>query len=67
MPKRTEVQLARTDLLDTVRTIVRLKGRVAQRRELNELEAEALEAFEAAVVAGRPFNVDAAAVFKDLA
>lgn len=64
MPKRTETELARTDMLDSLRTVVRLKGRIAQRRELNELEAAALEQFEAAVVSGQPFEVDVAALLE---
>jgi len=60
MPHRSEEQLAKSDLIDTVRTIVRLRHRIAMRRELNEIESEALAQYEHALVTGKPFELDVA-------
>ena len=52
--------LAEKDLLDTLRTVVRLKHRIAARHELNDLEAEAVAAQQEAIAAGRPYRLDIA-------
>lgn len=64
MARRTEVQLAQADLIDTIRTAVRLKYRIAQRHELNDLEAKALSEFSERVANGEPFRLDPASVFE---
>lgn len=66
MAKRTEVELARAELLDTIRTVARLKSRFELRRTLNDIEAMALEQFEDQVVLGSTFQIDAAALFEEL-
>lgn len=58
MAKLTEDQLARKDLIDTVRTVARLKARIEQRRQLNEIESRALEEFDRRVMTGEPYQVD---------
>lgn len=59
MPKRDETQLARQDLVDTIRTVTGLEARIALRRRRNELEAEALDEFERRVSRGEQFRVAA--------
>lgn len=61
--KLSDAQLAERDLVDTLRTVVRLKHRIAMRHELNELEADALAAQAAALEAGKPYQLDVASVF----
>lgn len=62
MAKRTEAQLAHSDLIDTLRTVVRLKHRIAMRHELNELEATAVAEYERRLVSGEPFQLDVGAL-----
>lgn len=57
MPKRTDVQLARQDLVDTIRTFTGLEARVALRVRRNELETAALEEFDRRVAAGESYKV----------
>jgi hypothetical protein len=64
--KLTDEQLAEKDMLDTLRTVVRLKHRIDMRHELNELEAEALEAQERAIANGEPFRLDLGRVVREL-
>jgi hypothetical protein len=59
---KTEAQLAETDMIDTLRTVVRLKHRIQMRHELNELEAAAIEQQRDAIETGKPFKLDVAAV-----
>ena len=54
----TEHQLARKDLQDTIRTIVRLTHRIATRRELNEIEASILGEYDRRAATGQPFKPD---------
>jgi hypothetical protein len=56
--KQTEAQLAEKDMVDTLRTVVRLKHRIQMRHELNDLEAEALKAQQEALATGKPFKLD---------
>lgn len=58
MAKLTEDQLSRKDLIDSVRTIVRLKHRIAARRELNDVEADILGDFDGRVAKGLPYTPD---------
>lgn len=58
MAKLTEDQLAEKDLVETVRTIVRLKHRIAARRELNDVEAEIVGDFRKRVAKGQPYTPD---------
>jgi hypothetical protein len=52
MPRKDETALRRAEVVDLTRTIVRYKHRTNQRRELNEVEANVLEQFDARVQAG---------------
>ena len=67
MPKRklTDEQLAERDMLDTLRTVVRLKHRIEMRHELNELETQAIEAQQAALDNGEPYKLDVASVLSE--
>lgn len=60
MAQLTEHQLARKDAIDTVRTVVRLKHRIAMRRELNEVEEGMLKEIDERAAKGLPFKVDTA-------
>lgn len=62
MAQLTEHQLARKDAIDTVRTIVRLKHRIAMRRELNEIEDDMLKQIDERAAKGLPFRVDTASL-----
>jgi hypothetical protein len=61
---RTDAQLAQTDLIDTIRTVVRLKHRIEMRRELNAIEADAIAEYERRLAAGEPFTLDAASLLE---
>ena len=50
-------ELARKDLIDMVRTRVRLEHRIAMRHELNEVEAEVLAEFEDRVSNAQPHGL----------
>lgn len=63
--KKTDEQLAETDMLDTLRTVVRLKHRIEARHELNELEAEAIAEQQAALDSGEPFKLDIRSVLSE--
>ena len=58
MAQLTEHQLARKDAIDTVRTIVRLKHRIAMRHELNDIEEGMLREIDERAAKGLPFQVD---------
>jgi hypothetical protein len=62
--RKTEEQLAEADMLDTLRTVVRLKHRIEVRHELNELEAAAIEQQQDAIDAGQPFKLDIAKLLR---
>lgn len=64
MASKTPDQLARADLIDTIRTIVGLESRIARRHRLNELEAELLAEFDERVSNGLPFKPDLSALIK---
>lgn len=63
--KLTNEQLSEKDMIDTLRTVVRLKHRIEMRHELNELEAEAVKAQQDAITAGEPYKLDVRSVFDD--
>ena len=50
-------ELARKDLIDMVRTRVRLEHRIAMRRELNEVEAAILSEFDDRVANAKPHEL----------
>lgn len=56
--RKDAVEVARTDTIDLVRTLVRYKHRVAMRAELNAIESEILDEFDAAVTKGAPFSLN---------
>lgn len=58
MGRYSKDELAKKDLLDLVRTDVRLKYRQLQRHELNDVENDALEEQEARRQAGLPIGID---------
>ncbi len=64
MAKLTDEQLERKALQDTVRTIVRLKHRIAARNELNDVETEVLAEFDERVSSGLPYRPDLGALVK---
>ena len=64
--RKDDTELARTDTIDLIRTVVRLKHRIAQRHELNEIESEYLTKFDAAIASGQQWELDASSVLKDL-
>jgi hypothetical protein len=67
MPRRDAVDMARTDSIDLVRTLVRYKHRVAMRAELNEIESELLDEFDDAVTKGTEFELDVEKLLTNLA
>lgn len=58
MAKLDKAQLARKDLVDMIRTRVRLEHRIAARRELNDLEDEALQEFERRLSSGEAYELE---------
>jgi hypothetical protein len=66
MPRRDAVDMARTDTIDLVRTLVRYKHRVAMRAELNDIESEILDEFDEAVVTGQEFELAVEKLLKSL-
>ena len=62
---KTDEQLAEADMLDTLRTVVRLKHRIEMRHELNELEAAAIEEQQRALDEGRPYKLDVRSVLAE--
>ena len=50
-------ELARKDLIDMVRTRVRLEHRIKMRHELNEVEAAILAEFDDRVARGEPYGL----------
>lgn len=62
--RKDAVEVARTDTIDLVRTLVRYKHRVAMRAELNRIESEILDEFDEAVTKGVPFSLDAEKVLE---
>lgn len=57
-----EYQMAEKDAVDVIRTVVRLKYRIAQRHELNEREKPLVDELVAAAVEGRSFSIDVPAL-----
>jgi hypothetical protein len=55
--KLDKTELARKDLIDMVRTRKRLEHRIAQRRELNDLEDAVLAEFERRVSNRQPYEL----------
>lgn len=55
--KLDSTELARKDLVDMVRTRVRLEHRIAMRHELNELEARIMSEFDLRVLEGAPHEL----------
>ena len=64
MPRLNEATLTRKDLVDAVRTVVRLKHRIEQRRELNDIENDLLEGYDKAVMEGRAYELDVASILE---
>ncbi len=60
MAKLTDAQLQRKDLVETIRTLVRLKHNRETRRELNEIESRVLAEFDRRVATGQPYTPDLA-------
>ena len=57
MPKADPYTLAERDVTDIIRTVVRLKHRIAQRHELNELEDKMLGELRAAAKEQRAYEL----------
>jgi hypothetical protein len=64
--RKDDTELARTDTIDLIRTVVRLKHRIAQRHELNEIESEYMAKFDAAIASGQQWELDASSVLRDI-
>ena len=58
MTKKSEADLAKADLIQTIRTILRLKANIKMRHDLNEVEDEAIKEFERRLSAGESFVLD---------
>jgi hypothetical protein len=54
--QKSDIEIGQDDLIDAVRTMIRLKHRRAQRRDLNDQEPAIVEAYQAAVSAGKPYE-----------
>lgn len=59
MHRKDAVELARTDTIDLVRTLVRYKHRAAMRAELNVVESIVVDKFDESVTVGSSFTIDA--------
>ena len=57
MPKADDYTLAERDATDIIRTVVRLKHRIAQRHELNELEDKMLRELREAAKEQRVYEL----------
>ena len=57
-------QLARRDLVDTIRTVVGLQSRIERRHRLNDLESKMLAEFDRRVSAGEPYKPDLKALIR---
>ena len=57
MPKADDYTLAERDATDIIRTVVRLKHRIAQRHELNELEDKMLRELREAAKEQRTYEL----------
>lgn len=66
MARLEEASLIRRDLVDTIRTIVRLQGRIEQRRRLNDLENDLLEEFDKAIASGKAYELDVRSILEDV-
>lgn len=65
MEEKSEVEMRRQELVDAIRTFVRLKHRRAANREMNEVLPKAVQAFDVAILKGQlPERVDIAAIVK---
>lgn len=64
MAKKSEDQLAWANTLDTVRTIARLKSRIALRVYLNDVEDEIRQEFDARLSSGLPYKPDLGSLVK---
>jgi hypothetical protein len=62
--RKDAVEMARTDTIDLVRTLVRYKHRVAMRAELNDVESKIVDKFDESVTVGAPFALDAAEILE---
>lgn len=62
--RKDAVEMARTDTIDLVRTLVRYKHRVAMRAELNDVESAIVDKFDESVTVGAPFALDAAEILE---
>lgn len=65
MSKLSEAQLVQKDLIDSIRTVVRLRHRIAMRRELNDLEDVELKKFQAALQEGKVYELRPADLLED--
>lgn len=64
MAKSDEYQMAERDATDIIRTVVRLKHRIAQRHELNELEDKIMGDMRKAAKAGVPYELPVSSLVK---
>ena len=65
MPKKTGAELSKADMIQTIRTIKRLQHNIQLRHELNEIEAQAIQAFEQALLKGKAYKLDIKSVLAD--
>lgn len=65
MAKLDASQLAIKDATDIIRTAVRMKHRIAQRHELNEVEDEILDQLREAIVKGEAFELPVASLLQE--
>ena len=52
MEKKTDIQMARAERAEIIRTLTRLKHRLAANREINEILPDSLSEFDKAVQEG---------------
>lgn len=62
MGKLVEAQIVQKEMVDTIRTLVRLKHRAQMRRELNELEEAELQRFAKALQSGEEYALSVASL-----
>ena len=64
MYRKSKIEMERAKLLKLYRSMIRAKHALAADEEINETLPRVEEAFNKAVAMGKPFQIEAASVFK---
>lgn len=66
MAKLTESQLVQKELIDALRTVVRLKHRAQMRRELNDIEDRETDKLQKAITAGTAYELPVSSIMEEV-